>query len=173
MDNKTQEKRNLFNIISEKFKSSKKLQYLTVGVLSLIVLFVFCFNFSSGDRIASTGEDQVTAYVYSLESRLSSALSKVEGAGEVSVVITVKSGNETILAMNTTINETVNGVEKIETPLVINGKTIVVKEKYPEITGVLIVAQGANSIYVMNKIQQATVSLLDVKPNQIEILTMK
>ena len=88
-------------------------------------------------------------------------------------MITVKSGNETVLATSTTINETANGTEKIETPLVINGKTIIVKENYPKISGVLIVAKGASNIYVMTKIQQATVSLLDISPNQIEILTMK
>ncbi|MBO7344419.1 MAG: hypothetical protein J6U92_00575 [Clostridia bacterium] len=165
--------KNLLSTIAEKFKNSKKLQYITVGVLSLIVLFVFCYNFTNDSGVKVSTSDQVSEYVYSLENKLSNALSKVEGAGDVSVVITVKSGNETVLATSTTINETANGTEKIETPLVINGKTIIVKEKYPEITGVLIVANGASNIYVMTKIQQATVSLLDISPNQIEILTMK
>ena len=47
------------------------------------------------------------------------------------------------------------------------------KENYPEITGVLIVAKGANSISVLTKIQNATTSLLDININKIEILTMK
>jgi stage III sporulation protein AG len=49
----------------------------------------------------------------------------------------------------------------------------VIKEKFPEITGVLIVAEGGQSISVLKRIQQATVSLLDINLNQIEILTMK
>ena len=50
---------------------------------------------------------------------------------------------------------------------------MVLKELYPEIIGVLIVAEGANNIMVLNKLQQATVSLLDIEPKQIEILSMK
>ena len=165
--------KNLLSTIAEKFRNNKKLQYIVVGILSLIVLFVFCYNFTNDNEPKTSTSDQVSEYVYSLENRLSNALSKVDGAGEVSVVITVKSGNETVLATSTTVNETQSGTERIETPLVINGKTIIVKEKYPEITGVLIVAKGASNIYVMTKIQQATVSLLDINPNQIEILTMK
>ena len=172
MDN-GQFKKSFFSKFLEKVKNSKKVQYLIVGILSVIVLIVFCFNFNAQPSETVSEDEVITSYVYSLENKLSTALSKVKGAGEVSVVITVKSGKETVLAMNTTINETPNGIEKIETPVIINGKTIVIKETFPEIVGVLIVAEGANSIYVMSKIQQATVSLLDIEPNQIEILTMK
>jgi stage III sporulation protein AG len=80
---------------------------------------------------------------------------------------------ETVLAMETATRETSNGIETIETPVLVNGKTIVLKELYPEITGVVIVAEGADSIAVLSKIQQATVSLLDINVDQIEILTMK
>jgi stage III sporulation protein AG len=55
----------------------------------------------------------------------------------------------------------------------VNGKTVVVKEMYPKIIGVLIVAEGAGNIGVMTRIQKATTSLLDIEINQIEILTMK
>ena len=112
-------------------------------------------------------------YVQSLEKRLSSTLSKVEGVGKVSVVINVESGMETILAMKTTVVETSSGKETTQTPLLVNGKTVVVKEKYPNIVGVLIVCEGAGNISVLYKIQQATVSLLDIELKQIEILTMK
>jgi stage III sporulation protein AG len=43
---------------------------------------------------------------------------------------------------------------------------------YPKIKGVLIIAEGANSIASINKLQQATISLLDININQIEILSM-
>lgn len=52
----------------------------------------------------------------------------------------------------------------------VNGKPVVLKENLPEITGVLIVAQGADSIGVMKNIQQAAVSLLNIEVSRIEIL---
>ena len=54
----------------------------------------------------------------------------------------------------------------------VNGKPVVLKENYPEIVGVLIVAQGANSISVMKNLQQAAVSLLNINLSRIEILAM-
>ena len=158
----------------EKFKNSKKFQYLIVALLSIVIIIVFCFNFTSNSNEMKTNDnDLVTYYVSELENRLSENLSKVKGAGKVSVVISVKSGMETVLAMNTTKTITDEGTLIEETPLIINGKTIVLKELYPEIIGVLIVAEGADNISVLKKIQQATTSLLDINLNQIEILTMK
>ena len=76
--------------------------------------------------------------------------------------------------MQTIIKESASGqIETQTSPIIINGKTVVLKEMYPKVKGVLIVAEGANSIAVMTKLQQATMSLLDIEINQIEILTMK
>jgi len=162
------------NNLIEKFKNNKKFQYLIVALLSIIVIIIFCFNFTSNSNGLKTKENNtVTNYVSELEIRLSDNLSKVKGVGKVSVVISVKSGMETVLAMNTTKTVTDEGTFIEETPLIINGKTIVLKELYPEIIGVLIIAEGADNISVLKKIQQATTSLLDVNLNQIEILTMK
>ena len=54
----------------------------------------------------------------------------------------------------------------------LNGKTVVIKEAYPKIIGVLIVAKGAENFSVMARIQQAVISLLNIDLDQIEILTM-
>lgn len=161
--------------IIEKIQNNKKVQYLLVGIVAIIVVVVLIanFNFSNGvDKDVQTS-DKVSEYVKNLEYRLSNTLSLVDGAGNVSVVITVSSGMETVLATTSTTTTTPSGTETIETPLIVNGKTVVLMEVYPKITGVLIVAQGAKNIAVLNKIQQAAVSLLDINVNQIEILTMK
>ena len=154
-----------------KLKDNKKIQYLIIGIcFCLIIILLF-----SSSIISENASNQVTTideYVNNLEKRLVKTLSKVEGVGDVSVVITVESGMETVLA-NKTITTNSNGnVVVEESPIIVNGKTITVMEKYPEIIGVLIVCEGANNIAVMRKIQQATISLLDININQIEILSM-
>jgi len=157
----------------DKIKSNKKLQTILIIVIFLIVFAVFLLNtFSKKESQTSQGNTQ-DLYVQELEERLSNTLSKVDGAGKVSIVITVESGMETVLAMKTETVENSSGKHVTETPVLVNGKTVVLKEMYPKIIGVLIVAEGANNIGVMRKIQQATVSLLDINVNQIEILTMK
>ena len=156
----------------EKLKKDKKLQTILVIILSIIVVFIM-FRWVGKDKEESTQTFSVDSYVTSLEDRLESTLKQVDGAGKVSVVITVESGMETVLATKTTIKETDSGREIEESPIIVNGKTVVVKECFPKITGVLIVAEGANSLSVFTKLQQATVSLLDINVNQIEILAMK
>ena len=158
-----------------KGKTSNLIQYFLVGIVLLIMIVVLCGNFfqtkSANNNL--TDADLVSTYVNTLEEKLSNTLSKVDGAGEVSVVITVESGMETVIAKKVITKETTDGKETEETPILVNGKTVILKEMYPNIVGVLIVAQGANKISVLNKIQQATISLLNIELNQIEILTMK
>lgn len=160
------------NDFIEKIRSNKKIQYAIIAVLLVVVLLVFFLGFNTNTEQKVVAGDSISAYVSNLESRLSSTLSKVNGAGKVAVVITVESGMETVLAMKTTIKETSSGTETETSPITINGKTVVVKEMYPKIVGVLIVAEGAKNIAIMNKLQQATISLLDINLDQIEILTM-
>ena len=167
------EQKGKFNIF-EKIKSNKKLQFLLIIVLIIAIVLIFISGvFTTGTNTTKAQATIIDSYVDSLETRLSNTLSKVEGAGNVSVVITVESGMQTEIAMKSTIIENEKGVEKTETPILVNGKPVVLRELYPKVVGVLIVAQGANKISVLTKIQEATISLLDIKLSQIEILTMK
>ena len=165
-------KNSKINKIIDKIKNNKKTQYLILICLVIVAFFVFIFSNNTQQPTKTENKDFIINYVDNLEGKLSSVLSKVNGAGKVSVIITVESGMETVLAMKTTTKEDVNGkIESETSPIVINGKTVVVKELYPKIVGVLIVADGAKNISVMNRLQQATVSLLNININQIEILS--
>ncbi len=157
--------------IVEKIKSNKKTQIAIILILSVVLLLFFNLSYKTDN--ANIKVDNVNEYVSRLEEKLSKTLSQVEGAGRVSVIINVESGMQTILANKTIVNESANGKETETTPIIVNGKTVVLKELYPEITGVLIVAEGASNISVRSKLQQATISLLDIDLNQIEILKMK
>ena len=157
------------NVIS-KIKENKKVRILLVFLLALL-LIVFLTIGSTTNKETEVLSDAQT-YVYNLENKLETTLSKIKGVGDVNVIIKTESGMETVLAKETIIKETSNGIETIESPILVNGKTVTLKELYPKITGVLIVAEGANSITITQKIQQATTSLLGVDIKNIEILSM-
>ena len=160
------EKRKI-NII-ESIKKNKKVQYLLIIIFSVAIVFIFLTT-SFGSENNLSKDNEVENYVSTLEAKLENTLSKVDGVGKVSVIISVESGMETVLANKSVVSD--QGVS--EEPIVINGKTVVLKEKYPKITGVLIVAEGADKISVISKVQQATMSLLEIEAGQIEILKMK
>ncbi len=161
------------NAFLKKLLSSKKNK--TIIIVLLIVILVLSLVFSNIKKNVNSKENIVVApdYQSEMEQRLSKTLSKVEGAGKVSVIINLKSGMQTVIAMETTVTETKDGRITVETPVIVNGKTIVLKELYPEINGVIIVAEGAKNISVYNKLLQATMSLFNIKADKIEILTMK
>ncbi len=161
-----------FSNILEKIRKNKKIQYILIAGILVVMVMLFVFDFGKKTQTSTIEKDIASEYVLELENKLSTCLSKVKDAGEVSVVISVESGMETVLAMDTITKETTSGIETQTTPIVINGKTVIVKEMYPKITGVLIVAEGAKNLSVMNRLQQATMSLLDIDINQIQILSM-
>ena len=161
---------------------NKFIQKLKTDAKTRRILIIFCFallalilalNFLPQKTAVAGNSDAVAEYVSGMEIKLEKLLNQVDGAGKVSVAISVESGMETVLAMTTTTKETSAGKEIVSAPVLVNGKTVVLKEVYPKICGVLIVAEGADKLAVYNKIQQATLSLLDVKVSQIEILAMK
>lgn len=156
----------------QKLKNNKTIEYIFLGLISIAVVAVLAFSLVKPASTEAYEDDEVISYVKDLENRLEKTLSEIKGAGNVSVVITVDSGKETIYASEkVTVSE--NGKTTVtESPILVNGKPVVVKENYPEIVGVLIVAQGANSISVMKNIQQAAVSLLNINLSRIEILAM-
>ncbi|MBR5388397.1 MAG: hypothetical protein IK147_02900 [Clostridia bacterium] len=154
-----------------RIRNDKKLQISVIAILCAVLLTgLLIISLKSPEQVS---RDEVSLYVENTENKLEKLLSSVDGAGRVKVAITVESGMETVLAVSTTVKETSAGKETVQSPIVVNGKTVVLKENYPKITGVLIVAEGAGSISVFKKLQQATVSFLDVNVNQIEILAMK
>ncbi len=166
------EKNNKKFSIIEIVKNNKTLRYVLVAILVIVLILLMSSSIFSENKQTSN-ENYLTEYTKAIEERLSEVLSEVEGAGDVKVVISVESGNETVLAMKTVIKETSTGKEIEETPVIVNGKTVVLKELTPKISGVLIVCEGANNIAVKSRLVSATRSLLDIENGKIEILTMK
>lgn len=157
----------------QKLKGSKTAEYIFLGIISVAVIAVLAVSFTGTPQTEAYDGDETIAYVKDLENRLEKTLSAVNGAGNVSVVITVESGKETVLAEETVTVTDENGrTTTTSSPVLINGKPFVLKENYPKVIGVLIVAQGADSISVMRNLQQAAVSLLNIEPSRIEILAM-
>jgi len=94
-----------------RFKANKKAQLILIIALSLILIFGIIIN----GQLKTEGQesDTVLEYVKNTEAKIEKLLSKVGGAGNVSVAITVESGMETVLAVSTTVKETSSGKETV------------------------------------------------------------
>ncbi len=184
--------KNLFeNLKNLSFSKNKTNLYiiLIIGVILLIAANIL-FSNPQKDTAVNVPEksDASAPDANELETRLSEILSKVQGAGEVDVMVTYDSGTEKIPAQDKKTNlsktgETSGGVQadtgdvessSEETTVMVkdgNSQTpFVIKETEPKIRGVLVVADGAGNSSVRVSIQKAVAAVLDVPVHKIEVL---
>lgn len=135
------------------------------------------YNNSSDDNYAAEIQDQ-----------LSIILSKIAGAGKVSVMITYESGKELVTQKDKSVIDKVtdekdnDGGTRIINEYSIDDKTVmvnqqggssqpvVVKEINPEIKGVIVVAEGAWDSKVKLKISEAVQTVLDIPAYRVTVL---
>jgi stage III sporulation protein AG len=135
------------------------------------------------NRIARDGEEEV-------EKKLKETLENIQGVGKVQVMVYFKGGEEQVPAIN--INDSTSlteekdvdgGTRKITQKN--DGRSIVmmstengtepfvVKKYKPEVTGVCVVAEGAENNLTKLEIQKAVVNLFDLKENKVNVYPMK
>lgn len=154
-----------------KLKAKKiKLEYLIIIIATVAVLVIV---FSSFSRESDVELQSVDNYVDMLENKLSQKLSQIDGAGKVTVLISVKRGLTTEIATEKKVVSDENGITTEEAPILVSGKPIVLSEIYPEIVGVIVIAKGASDLKVKMCLLVATQTFLDVTSDKIEILTMR
>ncbi|HHW21993.1 MAG TPA: hypothetical protein GXX26_03800 [Clostridiaceae bacterium] len=120
--------------------------------------------------------------VADIERRLAEILSKVEGAGKVSVMVFADTGGEQVPAynneMDTRNQERADGKssEISETrQLVLSGneEPIILKVIIPQIQGVVVVAEGADDILIKTQLNNAVCTLLGIPEHRVQILKHK
>lgn len=112
------------------------------------------------------------------ERRMAEILSKVEGAGQVDVMLTYRQTEEKTIAHNETREETGETLRTEQTAILLedgDGATepLVLTKNSPVVEGVVITAQGANQPAVAAALNQAAQALLDVPAHKVAVLKMK
>ena len=149
-------------LLVQKWKGIKHKEIILVILLSSLL---FLFFFSSLGKLSFNDEKtsqsntfSVDNYVSGLEKRLEDILMQMDGVGSVRVMITVSSGIKTIPHYNEDGSVLTSG-----------GKPIVEKEEFPTPIGVVVVSDGADSYLVKSQIIAATVSLLGIKADRVQV----
>lgn len=103
------------------------------------------------------------------EKRLEEILSQIEGAGDVSVMITYYSSAEKDIAYETKTASRADKSERSEDKKAVmtDGEPMVVKEVYPRVKGVIVTAQGADNSAVKSAVCEAVAASLDVPAHRI------
>lgn len=140
---------------------------------------------------STTSNNKETDYITYLEEKLENTLSFVEGVGKIKVMVTVSTSQKEVVEKdraiqrsNTTETDSeggtrnINNTESTETTLYTvdgNGNQIpyVTQVYEPEITGVMVVAQGAGKENVNSDISEAIQALFGIEAHKIKIAKMK
>ena len=112
------------------------------------------------------------------ERRMAEILSKIQGAGQVDVMLTYRQTEEKTIAHNETREENGEALRMEQTAILLedgDGATqpLVLTETGPVVEGVVIAAQGADSPAVAAALNQAAQALLDVPAHKVAVLKMK
>ncbi|MDD4815806.1 MAG: hypothetical protein PHQ62_01530 [Clostridia bacterium] len=132
-----------FSNLFKKLKSIKHIEIILAVLFALIILLVYFSGFSNTsnttDDTKSTSTT-ISAYTLEVEQKLSKILSKINGVGNVDVMIMVE--------QSTNFNTDV----------------------LPSIVSVVVVAQGASNVWVKLDIIKAVETLLKINTANIEVL---
>ncbi len=129
---------------------------------------------------------EVTAYRQALEEQLVATIGQIEGVGDVKVMLTLGSGPEVVPAFNTqsslrtTEEKDANGGTRVvkedtnSAQLVMgNADPITLTEKLPPVSGVVVVAQGADQASIQLAITRAVQTALGIPAYKIDVFPGK
>ncbi len=135
-----------------------------------------------GENVSSAKADCGTAYKTEMEKQLKTILSSVKGVGSTEVMITLENDGQTFFASDVKAehqkrDDTEQNTEE-KTYLLKNDagggeSPIVVQQGKPNISGVLVIAEGAKNADIKNDIIRAVRAVLGVKAHRIEVLERK
>lgn len=171
---------NKLKSVLEKIKNMRN-KHILIALVVGLVLCVFYFSFltpTENDTNTDNSTQQTTSaeeYVDMLENKLSNVLANISGVSSCNVIITLESGFNYVYATDTETKTTISGSNETsittETVILVSNEPIVVKEIYPAIKGVVVVANGAEDFSVKMNILSAVETVLDVDRNNITILS--
>ena len=136
---------------------------------------------------SEAGVKSTNNYIRDMELQLSGILSKIDNAGKVSVMITLKSSSEVVPAKDEVVSDKVTNEKDNDGGTRIinetstndrvvfqnesggNSKPLIVKEIHPEVKGVIVVAEGAKDAKVKLKLSQAVQTVLDVPAYRVTV----
>lgn len=168
-----------FKALYEKIKKVKHIQiYIAIGLAVIIALIYFSTVFNKPKESSSTKDDNISKefsssleYVDYLENKLENVLTKVKGAGNVEVAITLEKGFEYIYATEEETKTTSNGTSiTSETVVMVDGQPLLLEEIYPIVQGIVVVSSGADDISVKLNILSVLQTVIEIDNSKINII---
>ncbi len=132
-------------------------------------------------------EVESSSYEADLELKLAALLSKIDGVGAVNVMITLEESEEIVFQTDSslessvteetdsdggqrTVNSNSYSYSTVLSGDSSNGEPYVIKQIYPKVAGVVVIAEGAGSAGIQTQISEAVQALFDIPVHKIKVL---
>lgn len=192
----------LKKLIDKITNGGKKNNLINIAILALVgILLVICSSFFKGSTptISNIGtkkdNQEVTVrsnndYEQSVQAELKNTLEQIQGVGRVQVMVTFESGEEQVPAVNVndststtqekdnaggtrTNTEKNNGSNVVLTNDGSKSTPLIVKTYKPKVSGVCVVAEGAENSVTTLRITKAVVDLFNLSEDKVNVYPMK
>lgn len=177
------------------FDKEKRVENLIAFLIILVITLIIINKILKDDKKENDVQNSVGVelaqeenidYSNNLERRLEEFLSKIDGVGDVSVLITYSEGSSIVPIYNinssvstTEETDTSGGKRRVETEtneknIVTDSKSNIVTEKtvMPVIEGAIITAQGASNSVVKSNIISAVEAVTGIATHKIQVFEM-
>ncbi len=129
------------------FENEKVRKIIVIsGIIGIALIFISSYVDFGSFTDSSKNEFSVDSYSQQIENDLSSAISKIEGAGKAKVMLTMENSKELVY---------------------IDGTTTKTKEIQPLIRGVLVLCEGGDDPTVVERITQAVTKTLGISSAKV------
>lgn len=143
------------------------------------------------ESVSLVAQEPKHSYEEALEQRLENILSKIDGVGDVSVMITLYAGRELVPAKDSRVGETITEendnqggsrriteMQKDNQVIIMNAQggnqhALILKEVEPLVKGVIVAAQGADDVKVRASVHHAVITALGVPAHKVEVFKKK
>lgn len=164
--------------ILEKIKRDKRIAIIVcIGLVGIILLTLSELMPQKSDAKQNERSENVTdirdSYEENIEKRLTSIVSSIDGAGRTEVMVTLASGDENVYAVKEKSSDGSKEREYIVIDSDKNESGLLLKVIEPEIRGVAIVCEGADSAKIRQEIISSVSAVLGISTNRISIAKIK
>lgn len=169
------------NIKNRIFENKKLMLIVSLGVIGIILISFSEFKTKATKTVVENETEEKetvnTDYAKNLEERLTVLISSIENAGQVEVMITLKSTDESVYAVNENIKNDDRSNNYSSNYVIIDNKSekegIKLKVLEPEIRGVAVVCTGGDNPEVVSQITDTVSTVLGIGSNKVSVAKMK
>lgn len=150
------------NDVAKFFKTRNNLALLIILIIGVILM-----TSVSGGR--NKKEVKQGLDIAAQEDKLEKILSKIDGAGRVSVMITYYGGAEQSLAYEVSSDSEERSRQEDRRAVMSGNNPVVVQELYPGVKGIIVVASGAGDIRIKRSLAEAASAAMGVSMSCVRV----